>query len=100
MKVSNEYKTDLFLSAQGALIGLINKNIKSIAVDFTNGKLDFTVYFYKAPDENEKEDMRVVTTEMVADFPDEIKDVNQAFIAWDGKTPFNTAENLVFLRKD
>ena len=87
-------------SVQRALLGEITNNIKGIISYIDNNSLYLKVYFYRKPSEEEKENMRVVMTEVSVDFPHEVEEFKEEFIVWDGKSSFSTIKNLVFLRKD
>lgn len=93
---------ELAASANRALLGVITINIKAIAVYVDNQNiLNLKAYFYNEPSESEKEDLRVVETEISADFePNDIKEFKDQFIVWDGREKLNNKENLVYLRRD
>lgn len=94
-------KGELILSANRALLGAISKNIKAITIEFVEPKIIFTVYFYQEPTKDEKEDMYVVTTEILADFPSIIKEFEHNFLIWNNDKKFGDIKSyLIYERKD
>lgn len=93
---------ELASSANRALLGAISGNIKAIIVYVDDNKvLNLEAYFYSKPSEQDAEDLKVVESEISADFADdEIIEFRDKFMVWDGKERLNLKDNLVYLRKD
>jgi hypothetical protein len=63
-------RTALLLSAQGALLGNVGPAVLIICVDTDGNSITFNAVVDPGASEDELEDLRVATTEMVANFPD------------------------------
>lgn len=59
---------EILLELQTALLGVITPNIRGITVGWTSDQIDIIAYYNGTISDDDKEDIEVVNTEMVAKF--------------------------------
>jgi hypothetical protein len=88
----------LLLSAQRALLGAVSANVAAVSIRQSLNAIRLTAHFYGPPDEDDVEAFRVVTTEILADFPDGHDIDLDIHVLHDGPATIDVGELLVFLR--
>jgi hypothetical protein len=66
----NDYnlRCKVLISCQRALLGSISTNIRAITIGYKNKKLKLIFYLNDKPNEEDYENISIVTTEIIADF--------------------------------
>jgi hypothetical protein len=72
--------TTLKLSLQRALLGAVSENIYAITADVKEKQIRIHAFYYREPSESELNDLSMVTTEVIADFPTGYKVDEQCFL--------------------
>lgn len=65
-----EFRKDILLSAQKSLCGAIYPEVRAVAIGYKSKKLKVIYYLDREPNEEDFEIISIVTTEIIADFPD------------------------------
>jgi hypothetical protein len=61
-------RKDILLSAQRAMLGAVTTNMQAITIGYKKMPVILRVYFKTQPTEDERELVKEITTEIVADF--------------------------------
>lgn len=87
----------LLFSLHRALFGAIPKNLKGLRVKITNDLLIWQAFFDTEPTEEEKEVLRVASTEVIADFPN-INIVDEEYLHHPAPLKNTTRDEWAFVR--
>lgn len=100
MKNNYKYIKRLKLSIQSALLGAITENIRNVAV-YINEKKIFLYFFINGEiSEDEKENISIIETEVIADFEDDF-DIESIIKRVDTPEPITLDRGFsVFQRKE
>ena len=71
-----DLRTKVILSANRALLGAITPNLRAITLDYDEKNLILRAYFDEKVNEDEKEQIDVALTEMIADLYQDIEKYN------------------------
>ena len=100
MNNKSEIRTDVLLSMQKSLFGMIYPAIRAIAVGFEGlKKLKIIYYLDREPNENDYENLSIVSSEVCADI--DFSEVEELCIF--SMEPFSKLDNLtswVYMRKE
>lgn len=99
-KEQAELRMMVLLVTQEALIGYISVNVRMITIDWSEKHYHIRAYFDKPTTDDDLEDFKVVTTEVLSHFPT-MSDCKEEVIY--SHKPISELEGLremVFLRKD
>ncbi len=88
-----EYRTRILLSTHRALLGAITNNMRLITIDWNKDFLKLKAYYDKEVTEDDIENLGIIMTEILADFPD-INDVEELY-----EYSIEPINNLKFLRE-
>lgn len=95
-----EFRKDVLISMQRALLGMISPSVRAIAIGFEDEKkLKVIYYLDRKPNDNDYEDISEVTTEVCADIA--FSEVEEVCIYT--LKPFSELDHLtswVYLRKE
>jgi hypothetical protein len=70
VRASNlDLRAKVLLSVQRALVGYVTTNIRFVACRWTSDAIEVRIIYNEAPASNDREDMSLVESEILADFP-------------------------------
>jgi len=100
MSISSDLNSYVRLSLQRALLGNITSNIRAVAIELRIKNISLFFYFDGELDDEDKELVSVVETEVIADFDEDFA-IEAIAVRLDYPQPIqNTNGFLVFLRKE
>ena len=102
MEEQQKLRTEVLLSAQKALLGMIYPEVRAIAIGYLEKTLKLLYYLEREPNESDYEILEEVTSEIIADFPSETFDHIEEICLFSEKR-MNDLENLngwIYIRKE
>jgi len=99
MSTTDARRTEVLLSLQRALLGEVTANLRAVTVRYDDNSIHFEAYFDGAPNDEEREGMSLVETEVMADFPS-THEVTHEVIRLDAPAPIPKNRTWVYFRKE
>jgi hypothetical protein len=92
-------RVDLLLSVQGALLGAVGDSLYGGCAELHDDLIVLTWYVRPGMPEDEREDLEIAGTNVIADFPEPFH-IDERFVdVVDPSKPLPTAGEWVFLRR-
>jgi hypothetical protein len=99
--MQNEQLTKILLSIQRALWGMIYPEIRAIAVGIPKAnKLKVIVYLDRQPIENDYENIKVVTSEVLADVPELNEFEEECVFSDENISTLDSLDSWVYVRQE
>ncbi len=96
----NDLRVLVLLSASRALLGAVNSNLRGVALSYDPKKLVFRAYFEANATEDEKEQLNIALTEMMADLDSRIEEFDFEPIVLPFPEKMEPLQDWVFLRAE
>ncbi len=93
-----ELWTEMLLSAQKALLGAVGPNLRGCTIGWTKTKITWLCYFDGPMSDEDKELMRCVGTEIIADFPDMM--IEEKMVRLDAPKKMKKLQGWAYVRKE
>jgi len=94
-----DFRTQIILSANRALLGAVTENLRGVTVDYSKDQLTLKAYFDKGATEVDKELIDIALTEMIADFK-EINECKYESVDLFFPTKMTVLKDWVFMRNE
>ena len=94
----NDLRIKALLSAQRALIGEVTTNMRAAALKVEDSSIELRIFFDSEISEEDEENVRVIETEIMADFPDNEVSASAIFVPMGRKIDY--WDEWIFKRKE